>query len=466
MDLALDTNVTPNQLLMGSGGHKNYVRMLNLTTGATIWDHFTPGDGQAVAMVGTSAIVGYHRNRPNGGAFAWPYYAAQLTASNGALGTWQAGLSGKPGQVTDGGNNGIRGFAYDPTANILVVVGAFTTYGASCDPATTITCTGGTKLNSIAAYAVTGGPPASSLPAAPAAPTVSAVTPTTAALSWPAVSLVPRRTRCSEPQPGPALRSRSRSASPATSFDDSGLTPGTEYGYQVVAANSAGSGPASRGDDVTTPLAATATALDVSPAGTPAEGSRLTLTATETAENGGSVSGTIEFTDKQTVLGSVVVPSSTGTATLTTPPLLPGTHSYRAAFTPDASSYGDSMSARHKLTVSKVALANLVAAEAHRAGTQAPRRRRQHREGPSRPLEPGGRVVPVSLVRRHPSDQGRDRPHPAGGGVLPGQAALVRGAGEAAALPRRRCSDQAADRQGVRPPPRLAAGPGRSAVTS
>ncbi len=152
MDLALNTSVVPNQLLMGSGGHQNFVRMLNLTTGANIWDHETPGDAQAVAMVGTSALVGYHRNRPNSSSFPYPYYAAQLSGTNGAIGAWQAGLSGFPGQIPDGGNNGVRGLAYNPTTNILVVVGAFTTYGATCNPATTTTCTGGTKLNSIAAY--------------------------------------------------------------------------------------------------------------------------------------------------------------------------------------------------------------------------------------------------------------------------------------------------------------------------
>jgi hypothetical protein len=83
--LALDTNVSPAVLVMGSGGHQNYVRVLNSTTGAGIWNHFLSGDGQAVAVVGDSVLIGYHRNRANTGAFAWPYYAAQLQTSNGAL---------------------------------------------------------------------------------------------------------------------------------------------------------------------------------------------------------------------------------------------------------------------------------------------------------------------------------------------------------------------------------------------
>jgi hypothetical protein len=153
MSLALDTAVSPTRLLMGSGGIQNYVRFLNSTTGANSWVHGTPGDAQAVAVVGNTTVVGYHRNRPNSGSFQWPYFSGQLLASNGALTSWAPGLSGTQGDA-DGGNNGIQAMVFDPVSNTLYLAGAFLDYGATCNPATTIACSGGTPLKSLAAYSV------------------------------------------------------------------------------------------------------------------------------------------------------------------------------------------------------------------------------------------------------------------------------------------------------------------------
>ncbi len=155
MTLALNKTAKPHGILMGSGGYSNYVRMLNMNTGAFVWSHYTVGDTQAVTMVGTSAIVGYHRNQPNPGTFGWPFYIAQLSGSKGKLQSWNAGLSGKPAEVTDGLNNGIRGLVYDHKIGRLFVVGAFTTYGATCNPDKTVICTGGRSLDYVAAYTVT-----------------------------------------------------------------------------------------------------------------------------------------------------------------------------------------------------------------------------------------------------------------------------------------------------------------------
>jgi fibronectin type 3 domain-containing protein len=239
--LALDNNTNPPTLAMGSGGHQNYVRLLNSTTGANIWDHVTPGDGQAVAVIGDSIVIGYHRNRPNLGAISWPYYAAQLQTSNGALQTWQAGISTSPAKITDSGNNGVRSFVYDPTTSLLIIGGAFTTYGATCQPNVNTDCTGGVKKNSLAAYTVSGvaAPP----PSAPAKPTVTSSSATTADVNWPLVA-------------GATLYQVQRSVSGANSFvtvgtnvmgnafHDTGLTPGGKYDYQVIATNAGGnSGP-------------------------------------------------------------------------------------------------------------------------------------------------------------------------------------------------------------------------------
>ncbi len=124
-----------------------------------------------------------------------------------------------------------------------------------------------------------------------------------------------------------------------------------------MALNLAGSSPTSPASEVTTPLTDTATTLAAPEAAT--EGHRLSLVATETADPTGSAAGMVVFTDKTKVLGSVAVTAADGTATLKTPKLLPGKHSFQAAFTPtDPETYGGSTSGAHKLTVVKIALAN------------------------------------------------------------------------------------------------------------
>jgi hypothetical protein len=155
MSLSMDTSVTPARLVIGTGGKFNTVRELDPTTGATLWSHVTPGDGQAVAAIGDSVVVGYHRNRPNVGSLPWPFYGTQLAASDGSFQTWQPGLSGHPGQIPDNGNNGIRSMVFDPTSHVLYVAGAFTKYGATCNPVLSIVCTGGRAMNALAAYPVT-----------------------------------------------------------------------------------------------------------------------------------------------------------------------------------------------------------------------------------------------------------------------------------------------------------------------
>ena len=113
------------RLLVGVAGHGSDVfKVLNPITGALVWVKVLPGDCQGVAVVGSTYVVGYHRNRVNG-AIPYPYYAAQLESSNSALSTWDPGLTGVQSNA-DGGNNGVQAIYADPVNRRLFVAGAFT----------------------------------------------------------------------------------------------------------------------------------------------------------------------------------------------------------------------------------------------------------------------------------------------------------------------------------------------------
>jgi hypothetical protein len=157
ISLALDTAVTPHAIIEGGGGKTNLLHLFNPTTGAVIWDRGMIGDTQAVIGIGDSVVAGYHRTRINKSTgIQWPYFAAQLQASNGDPESWAAGLSGMPPTTpADGGNNGVRGLAYDAHTGILIVAGAFRKYGQTCNLDVTLTCTGGKPMASLAEYRVT-----------------------------------------------------------------------------------------------------------------------------------------------------------------------------------------------------------------------------------------------------------------------------------------------------------------------
>jgi PKD repeat protein len=113
------------RLLVGVAGHGSDVfKVLNPITGALVWVKVLPGDCQGVAVVGSTYVVGYHRNRVNG-AVPYPYYAAQLESTNSALATWDPGLTGVQPNA-DGGNNGVQAIYADPVNRRLFVAGAFT----------------------------------------------------------------------------------------------------------------------------------------------------------------------------------------------------------------------------------------------------------------------------------------------------------------------------------------------------
>ncbi|MFF2850655.1 Ig-like domain repeat protein [Streptomyces sp. NPDC058001] len=85
----------------------------------------------------------------------------------------------------------------------------------------------------------------------------------------------------------------------------------------------------------------TTTALAVSPSGSTDQGDAVTLTATVSPAG---ATGTVQFRDGATALGSPVAVTS-GTAALTTSNLTVGSHSLTAEFTPSGSGYNASASA-------------------------------------------------------------------------------------------------------------------------
>jgi hypothetical protein len=133
--LALSAGTSTGRLLLGIGGNapsglsSNEIIVVNSGTGARIWRQGLIGDGQAVATVGATDVVGYHRNASNGST-PWPYFAAQYNDSNGALTTWDPKITGNQSNA-DGGNNGVQGMYADPATKTLFLAGAFTMWNGT-----------------------------------------------------------------------------------------------------------------------------------------------------------------------------------------------------------------------------------------------------------------------------------------------------------------------------------------------
>lgn len=118
------------RLVVGFAGHgSDEVKMLNFTTGALVWVKVLVADGQGVGVVGTTIVVGYHRNHDNT-TINYPYFAAQLEASNAALTDWDPKVTGI-GANADGGNNGVQAVYADPTTRQVFVAGAFTKWNGT-----------------------------------------------------------------------------------------------------------------------------------------------------------------------------------------------------------------------------------------------------------------------------------------------------------------------------------------------
>jgi trimeric autotransporter adhesin len=128
--ISLAAGPNSGQILAGSGGHapagdsSNEAILLNANTGSRVWTTSTIGDCQAIGLVGSTVVAGYHRNNSNT-TTPFPYFATQLELSNGRLTTWDPGITGNQSNA-DGGNNGVQAMYVDQSTSTLFVAGAFT----------------------------------------------------------------------------------------------------------------------------------------------------------------------------------------------------------------------------------------------------------------------------------------------------------------------------------------------------
>jgi len=128
----ISLSVGPNsgEILIGSGGHapagkaSNEAILINASTGSRVWSTSLIGDCQGIGLVGSTVVVGYHRNNANSST-PFPYFATQLEVSDGRLTTWDPGITGNQSNA-DGGNNGVQAIYVDQSTSTLFLAGAFT----------------------------------------------------------------------------------------------------------------------------------------------------------------------------------------------------------------------------------------------------------------------------------------------------------------------------------------------------
>jgi hypothetical protein len=148
-----DTSYSTPRLIVSYAN--NGIVSLNPSTGAANWDRKLEGDGQGVGVVGSVYVAGYHRNHINDRTgCAYKYFGQSFGGLTGKLLTdWDPKLSGTGGNV-DGGNGGVQEIVVNEQTKHLIMMGAFTTHGASCPPTidSGINCTGGTIKRSIAVF--------------------------------------------------------------------------------------------------------------------------------------------------------------------------------------------------------------------------------------------------------------------------------------------------------------------------
>lgn len=118
-NLSLFYDQVNNKLVMGDGGLSNGFHVVNPDTGQQSFGFPITNDGQAVAVVGSTYLVGLHGDK------AEHNFIAQYD-NTGAITSWDPFLDGY-GNNADGGNNGVQAMVYDPSTNKLFVAGAFLT---------------------------------------------------------------------------------------------------------------------------------------------------------------------------------------------------------------------------------------------------------------------------------------------------------------------------------------------------
>jgi hypothetical protein len=132
------------------------------------------------------------------------------------------------------------------------------------------------------------------------------------------------------------------------------LPVGTHTITAVYTPNTANyTGSTSTAVSITITPAATTVALQISPTPSATQGATVTLTATisVTAPGGGTPTGTVQFRNGTTVLGSITLPAN-GVAIFTTTTLPTGTHNnITAVYTPNTANYTGSTSTAVSITI-------------------------------------------------------------------------------------------------------------------
>jgi PQQ-like domain len=133
--ISMEPGPNSGEIFVGSGGHappglaSNEAILMSSTTGSRVWKVSTIGDCQALGVVGSTVVAGYHRNVANT-TIPYPYFASQLENSNGALTTWDPKITGNQSNA-DGGNNGVQAIYADASTNTIYIAGAFTQYNGT-----------------------------------------------------------------------------------------------------------------------------------------------------------------------------------------------------------------------------------------------------------------------------------------------------------------------------------------------
>ena len=106
--IVIQVSANGQQLLAGIAGYgSDEFKVLNPTTGALVWVKVLPGDCQGLGIVGTTYVVGYHRNQANG-TIPYPYFSAQLEASNRAADRLGPEADRQPGATPTAATTGCR----------------------------------------------------------------------------------------------------------------------------------------------------------------------------------------------------------------------------------------------------------------------------------------------------------------------------------------------------------------------
>lgn len=155
--LSLGIKQPDPQLMIGWGGATdNGVGSTTLEYSHWWWQKQTPGDLQALGVLPTTTIIGYHRNHandpvPDEAGERW--LGTEVDSSYAFATAWDPKLTGSTPGNADGGNHGITTISVDYTNRMVFTGGGFMYVGADC-PSTVWPCVNpvGSPSRSLAAW--------------------------------------------------------------------------------------------------------------------------------------------------------------------------------------------------------------------------------------------------------------------------------------------------------------------------